>query len=281
MAARNEQTGRGRPDRVAPLTRHPAPLVPSPAPRPPALPLQSWSGAAFGPGYFEAFISMPPETLVNARLRGVAGCMLSYTCWPAFWLYSFERSLAQLNSPRFDPATTAFPALHNVPVGAARAYANSVLLAAPHTSWPIYGELDVLEVGSWTSGNSYSATGHSWMGGGGYPSAAVPGGFHAQYPTGNLSAVNAFGLLWTRATPTTQGSVTFFLNRQPQGGSITWSYVDCAALTPAMADTLSAWQIMDCQHFMIILNTGPNMPMTVYNVSVYQPDTSGNIYSWA
>jgi hypothetical protein len=85
---------------------------------------------------------------------------------------------------------------------------------------------------------------------------------------------HAFGGLWVVATPVSNGSFTWYLD----GHELVkqeWAYVDCATV-PLFSQKLSPptqyvpYAIADCMNHQMWLVSGPTIPITMYNVSVWQ-----------
>ena len=82
----------------------------------------------------------------------------------------------------------------------------------------------------------------------------------------NLNQSNTYGFLWVPATATTQGYAEWFFNGQQVGQTVTWTQ-----------GSPGPYGILDGDHLALILGTGPNSPMTVSNVQVWQASTANDI----
>ena len=82
----------------------------------------------------------------------------------------------------------------------------------------------------------------------------------------NLNQPNTYGFLWIPATPTTQGSAEWFFDGEQVGQTVTWAY-----------GSSSPWANLDGGQLALILGTGPNSPMTVSDVEVWQASASNDI----
>jgi len=83
------------------------------------------------------------------------------------------------------------------------------------------------------------------------------------------------GFLWVPATSSTNGSATYYLDRQQMGDAATWAQFTGQSPPP----TGQPWTfgILDSQHLAIMIGTGTNQPMTVQSVNVWQASAAGNL----
>ena len=143
----------------------------------------------------------------------------------------------------------------------------------PGNQWPSFWansvngsiETDFLEMMGPTPGE-YQATVINWTTN---PQTAY--GQPITAPDGNtLNGPNTYGFLWVPATATTGGSITFYLNGQQVGNSITWTQSN-----PGM------YGIIDGQQMVLRLGAGANSPATFSNVEVWQASTAGEFDKWS
>lgn len=119
-------------------------------------------------------------------------------------------------------------------------------------------EADIME--AWSK-SDYSGTLHDWTNN---------GATNTQTSSGDITmdpskSDSTYSMLWEPATASTHGSVSWFLNGQQVGQTVTWDQGE------------GPYSQMDAQHLALFLGTGSN-PMTVTDVSVWQnPTTANNI----
>jgi hypothetical protein len=168
--------------------------------------------------------------------------------WPSFWANDMEGQSGDAsiawsggNSIWYEPDIMETPQ----PGG----YGNTV-----HVWW-----------GSWPSGNDANPQ---------FPGVTYPPGFNPAQP-------HKYAMLWVPATPNTSGRLTFYLDGVANQ-SVTYSYWNPASPPPTGTTGIaqaSGWHVgaMDPRHLFMFLGSGPNNPMTVYSVEVWQKDASANL----
>jgi len=207
-------------------------------------------GTAFGGGaYIDAEIKFDPEDVANAGSKG----------WPSFWALPIEGSVLQ------DGAQWQ---------GQPPGYKHAV-------------EADFFEylyLPYKVPRNIYGAGLHDWYG---IPNVTCGHGMCAQHmqsqepkritPEGtDFTQYHHFGFLWVPATDATPGYVRFYFDGQSMGPDRQWSkFVN---QPPPPTNQPWAFGRLDQQHLVLILGTGPNEPMTIRSVNVWQASTSNNLH---
>lgn len=119
----------------------------------------------------------------------------------------------------------------------------------------------------------------NWYGTSGNPQGIQP--VNARTSTANYNTYHSYGCLWVPATPTSQGYMAYDLDGV-EYGRISWNYRADRNTLPAPPPTSNGTtdqfdSDLDWRHLYLILGSGPNAPITVLSVEVWQKDTSGNI----
>jgi hypothetical protein len=207
-------------------------------------------GTAFGGGaYIEAEFKFNPADVVAAKTKG----------WPSFWSLPLEASVLN-NSDQW--------------VGQAPGYRHSV-------------EADFFEYLLATDAPTlaYGASMHDWYG---IANVTCPRGLCQEHflsnegkrlaPAGtDFTQYHRYGFLWVPATATTKGYVRFYLDGRAIGPDRQWTqYTD----QPAPPNSQPwAFGRLDQQHLMLIIGTGPNEPLTVRSVNVWQASAAQNLHN--
>jgi len=207
-------------------------------------------GTAFGGGaYIDAEIKFDPQDVANAATKG----------WPAFWSLAMEDSVLT--------GGTQWP-------GQPPGYKHSV-------------EVDILEylyLPYNVPRNIYGAGMHDWYG---IPNVTCGHGLCAQHmqpqepkritPAGtDFTQYHHFGFLWVPATGTSQGYSRFYFDGQAMGADRRWTKFE--GQPPPPANQPWVFGQLDQQHLVLILGTGPNEPMTVRSVNVWQASGANNLH---
>jgi hypothetical protein len=137
-------------------------------------------------------------------------------------------------------------------------------------------EADFMEY--WGS-NWYGAAMHNWYGRSGsgvavstnLPQFTLPAGTVASQP-------NTYGFLWVPATNTTQGYAKFFFDGTQVGNTVYWNKYN-PATPPSPVSGSTAFSVLDARHLALILGSGPNNPMTVDSVQVWQASTANDLFN--
>jgi hypothetical protein len=201
-------------------------------------------GKAFGGGaYIEATLSFDPNKSVG-----------NTQAWPSFWSLPVEKVT-------YNDQWT----------GQALNYSH-------------YIEFDFMEycIGCTTVQNSYFATLHDWYGiykttCAEYCNIQNPGAVMAVPAGTDFTQPHQYGALWIPATESASGSIQNYFDRKPVGQKVTWKKYNAALDAPPPAGKPWLFGILDAEHIALILGTGINQPLTVYNVQVWQANTNYNI----
>jgi hypothetical protein len=203
-----------------------------------------WAGIAFGGGgYFEATFSF---TGANTALL---------KAWPAWWAIDIENM-----SQNAVTALTQWP-------GQPSGYGNWI-------------EPDFFEYNHRKT-NEYGVQIHNWYGRFPHPDDVaaisnwssgirVPADFDWSKP-------HQYGFLWVPATASTRGYAQMYLDRVAVGPVVSWQQYNPLVTPPPPKVGSSAVSVMDTRHLALILSTGPENPVTVYAVSVWQASTANNL----
>jgi hypothetical protein len=238
----------------------------------PASNVTKWSGAAFGPGYYEAVISYQYPN--NYNFDGGA----------SFWGLDIEHT----SQGPYDFCWPSSPPLGN---------SDGTSDKAPNPCYDDFFEIDFFEadaataahptcyqngIGAWynhVNGSSQSTSNPYQAVRGSAGSVCVPAGTDFSQP-------HRYGWLWVAAqgsgqTTTHQGYMQFFFDGVQTGSTYYWNYHDPSQVSsypappPVIGDT--AISGMDWRHMFLILGTDPAHPMTVYSVSVWQKSAAQNL----
>jgi hypothetical protein len=210
-------------------------------------------GTAFGGGaYIEATFKFDPDDTERANSKH----------WPAFWSLAAEASVK--------PGGNQWP-------GQVQGYQHQI-------------EVDFFEYLLLPYGgprNAYASSMHDWYGV--YKNTCAPAGlcqvgfeFNESKritPQGtDFTRYHSYGSLWVPATSASQGYIRFFFDGKPIGGVKKWAqYTDQPPINPKQAPW--AFGIIDQQHLVLIMGTGPQEPMTVQSVNVWQASDAQNLHN--
>jgi hypothetical protein len=208
-------------------------------------------GTAFGGGaYIEAVFKFDPANVAAAGAQG----------WPAFWALPLEASVLS-GADQW--------------IGEAPGYRHSV-------------EVDFFEYNYASSGGTqqpYGATIHDWYG---IPNVTCSSGLcqvpiatnegKRMAPSGtDFNGYHRYGFLWVPATPDTKGYAEFYLDGQAVGPSQQWEQYTDQLATPVAQPW--AFGRIDQQHLVLIVGTGPNEPMAIQSVKVWQGSAAQNLHN--
>jgi hypothetical protein len=210
-------------------------------------------GTAFGGGaYIEATFKFDPADVDRAHSK----------TWPAFWSLALESIGVRPGANQWSGQAPGYQ--HQIEVD----FFEYLLLA--------YGGPQ----------NAYASSMHDWYGI--YKSTCPPGlcqvGFEFNEskrlaPTGtDFTQYHTYGSLWVPATSGTPGYIQFFFDGEPIGGVRKWAqFTDQPPTNPKQQPW--AFGVLDRQHLILILGTGPQEPMTVQSVNVWQASASQNLHN--
>jgi hypothetical protein len=94
----------------------------------------------------------------------------------------------------------------------------------------------------------------------------------------NFNQYHRYGLLWVPATATTKGSITYYFDGAQVGPTINYTQLTTQAPVPT-ASTPWTYGIIDQQHLVLVLGTGPSTPMQVQSVTVWQASAAANMHN--
>ena len=208
-------------------------------------------GRAFGGGaYFEAVLKFNPQTAVQEK------------GYPGFWALPIEAMVR--------PANAQWE-------GQAQGYQHFVEADAL-----VYGS-DVPDYNA--DHNHYVAGLRDWFG---VWEKTCPSGVCNITPSyrvvrrdvpadTDFSAFHRYGLLWVPASKGHQGEARFYFDGKEIGQRLKWEKF--TNQTPSVVGLWQLWTygIMDRQHYVLILGSGANVPITVQSVDVWQKDESENL----
>jgi len=214
-----------------------------------------WVGTAFGGGgYFEAIVKFDPaKTMANIGSQ-----------WPAFWSMAIEH-LDALPGEQW--------------LGQATGYS--------HFIEPDFFEYDVANN---FVPNQYGGAIHDWYGiqkrtcrNKGYCGVTNASGggssftnFRVRVPSKtDFTKFHSFGFLWVPATSTAMGYARYYFDGIATSDRVTWSKYSDQPPPPGLAPW--TFGIIDRQHLVIALTTGPNQPLTIKKVIVYQASAAHNL----
>jgi hypothetical protein len=211
---------------------------------------QKFVGTAFGGGaYIDGEIKFNPQDVANAGTKG----------WPSFWSLAMEDSVL-LGGSQWG--------------GQPAGYKHSVEVDFFEYLYLPYG----------VPRNIYGAGMHDWYG---VPSVTCTRGLCAQHmqpeepkratPVGtDFTQYHHFAFLWVPATDTSQGYARFYFDGQAMGPDRRWAKFDNQPPPP----TNQPWAFgrIDQEHLVLILGTGPNEPMTIGSINVWQATDSKNLH---
>ncbi|MDD3182475.1 MAG: hypothetical protein PHD48_06720 [Alphaproteobacteria bacterium] len=211
----------------------------------------NWVGTAYGGGgYFEAEIKFDPGRVNVAGAQG----------FPSWWMEPIEH------------------------------------MRPPHTQWmeqsegyAHFVEIDVFEYNTFGKheSNTYSASLHEWYGVYGktcLPQFCQVTNYNGKTSYNNsivrmpknidLNAYHKYGVLWVPATDGNKGSLQYFFDGNPATSKIEWEKFKDEP--PPPGEKPWTFGIMDRLHYVLILGTGIEQPMTVRSVNVWQKSSAEN-----
>lgn len=139
-----------------------------------------------------------------------------------------------------------------------------------------YTELDMFEKFD-SSPTDYTSSLHDWVYSSTNPRQNGRNNFESitvVKPNADFTQPHGYGVLWSPATVSSVGYVQYYFDKEPVGPVFSWSYYNCSAPPTTLAP---AYGIIDCQHMLLHLNTGPGQPLRVYGVEVWQSSEFQNL----
>jgi hypothetical protein len=91
----------------------------------------------------------------------------------------------------------------------------------------------------------------------------------------DFTQYHSFGFLWVPATTATLGYAQYYFDNEPTSDIVTWAPYTGEAPPPGLAPW--TFGILDSQHLALLLGNGPNEPMTIRSVNVWQASAAANI----
>ena len=210
-------------------------------------------GTAFGGGaYIEAEFKFNPDDVAWAAYMKSSG-------WPSFWALPIESCIFRSDHwPKQPPG-----------------YVHAV-------------EVDFFEYLYFHMGegprHAYGGSMHDWYG---IPNVTCPHGsceepMRSDEPKRfankdiDFKRYHRFGFLWVPAKPGKPGYARFLLDGKPMGSDRAWTQYTDQPPTPHNQPWL--FGVLDQQHLILILGTGPNQPMTIRSVNVWQSSAAQNLH---
>jgi len=207
-------------------------------------------GSAFGGGaYIEAVLKFDPMDVISSKTKG----------WPAFWAMSAEHLIE--GDQQW--------------LGQQKGYAHFIEVD--------FFEYDLVQKGKPL--NNYGVNLHDWYGkykttcpDMAYCQSSLPFSKVKVRVPGetNFLAYHSYGFLWLPATPEKKGIGRFYFDGKQIGEDVEWEMFSNQQGIP----DAQPWKfgIIDKQHLVLILGTGPNQPMTVRSVNVWQASDAQNLH---
>jgi len=201
-------------------------------------PNNTFAGVAFnGGGYFEIVMS------IANPIRGWCDPSKDPTCkgWPAWWGNGIHGAFSDVpeisNGQNIEYDAAEFLLASN------RAYSAGLI--------------------HWHAGQTYTEQNAGY------------GTSNVTLPAANkFAAKHKYGWLWVPATATTKGYIKNYFDDALVGNTYTWDRYGGGS--EPNGSGCSFGSIIDIQHHRLMLGTGPENPMTVYSVTVWQKDDSKN-----
>jgi hypothetical protein len=203
-------------------------------------------GTAFGGGgYFEASFRFDPQDVINNNFNG----------WPSWWSMAIEH-MANLD-------TRQWP-------GQPKGY--------EHFIEADFFEYDLKDYAKGGKLNYFGGALHDWFGPAGnqYNHVTLPMSVFVREVLANtdFTKYHQYGFLWVPATATRDGYAEHYFDGRRVGRRIAWRQYSNQGPPPKPPWLFS---IIDRNHLVLILGTGPNEPMTVQSVNVWQASDVQNM----
>lgn len=202
-------------------------------------------GTAFGGGgYFEATFKFNPQDVINTKFDG----------WPSWWSMAIEHMVG-LDTKQWPGQQDGYE----------------------HFIEADFFEYDLESYASQGRLNYFGGALHDWFGfSGGYNQLALPSRFFVREipPDTDFTQCHRYGFLWVPATGRRDGYAEYYFDGRRVGRRIAWRQYAAEAPPPKPPRMFS---IIDRNHLVLILGTGPNQTMTVQSVNVWQAQDTANL----
>lgn len=203
-------------------------------------------GTAFGGGgYFEATLKFNPQDVIDTKFDG----------WPSWWSMAIEHMVG-LDTKQWPDQQDGYE----------------------HFIEADFFEYDLENYAGRGELNYFGGALHDWFGlsGGQYSQAPLSSRvFVREVPADtDFTQYHRYGFLWVPATATRDGYAEHYFDGRRVGRRIAWRQYTDQAPPPAPPRMFS---IIDRNHLVLILGTGPNQAMTVQSVNVWQASDTANM----
>jgi len=231
-----------------------------------------YRGTCFGGGFYLEFTASWNHAQVLAANRSGG--------WPALWTETCEH-LWQSSPPSdlwagqgstYEHFIEADPMEDDLGAAYTGAYG-----AAVHEWWGAYRV---------TCPVPYCQTLNATVSGPPYNGGAFPSNYSnyvVSSPGLNFSSQHRYGMLWIAATPTTPGSITYYLDGNPTTSAVMWSQftgqapVESGGVFSGPGTAPWTFGALDQLHLAVIIQTGNNQPMNIYLIRVWQASAAQNL----
>ena len=109
------------------------------------------------------------------------------------------------------------------------------------------------------------------------PAVLTSGGSPVTIPSGSLSGINTYGMLWVPAAGSTQGYIEWFFNGVQVGPTVSWNQYDVNQAFPPSNAASTVCNVLDTLRMVpVIGESDPSTPMTVTSVQIWQASGANN-----
>ena len=205
-----------------------------------------FAGTVFGGGgYFEATLKFDPEDVMRTDFKG----------WPSWWSMAIEH-MANLETRQWPGQPNGYE----------------------HFIEADFFEYNLKEYTEKGKLNYFVGALHDWFGPSGerFKELALSSKiFIREVPADtDFTQFHKYGFLWVPATKTRDGYAEHYFDDRRVGRRIAWK-LNAGEEPPPRPPWL--FSIIDRNHLVLILGTGPNQPMTVRSVNVWQASDTHNL----
>lgn len=210
-------------------------------------PAGGFVGTAFGGGgYFEATFKFDPQDVIKNGFNG----------WPAWWSMAVEH-IANLDTGQWPEQQKGYE----------------------HFIEADFFEYDLKDYVDGGRLNYFGGALHDWFGppgNGRYSHVTLPNSVIVrEVPIDtDFTQYHRYGFLWVPATSARDGYAEYYFDGRRVGRRIAWRQFTNQTPPPKPPWMFS---IIDNNHLVLILGTGPNEPMTVQSVKVWQDSDNHNM----